>query len=65
MSTSRSETRIPRYVLFYFPSDKTLCIISTKKIESVIEGDKKTKGSKVNVWYGELLLPAEIIGSGG
>lgn len=65
MATIRQQLRIPKYGLFYFDSDQSLSIVPVSKIKNIIEGDRKTAGSLVELYYGSLLLKAEIIAVDG
>ena len=65
MATIRQQLRIPKYGLFYFDSDQSLSIFPVSKIKNIIEGDRKTAGSLVELYYGSLLLKAEIIAVDG
>jgi len=65
MATLRQQLRIPKYGLFYFDSDQSLSILPISKVLNVIEGDRKTAGSLVELYYGSLLLKAEIIAVDG
>ena len=65
MSTLRVRMKIPKYILFYFSSDKTSSILPSSNIITVIKGDKKSKGSIVKVQYGQLRLDGEIVDGGG
>jgi len=65
MATLRQQLRIPKYGLFYFDSDQSLSILPISKVLNVIEGDRKTAGSLVELYYGSLLLKAEIISVDG
>ena len=64
MSLRRS-LKIPRNGLFFFEIDNSTCVLATKRISKVLEGDNKTKGSKVLVQYGTEELEATIIGVSG
>ena len=61
----RNLLKVPRYGLFYFPSDKSTSILSTKKITKVIKGDNTTKGSEVMIKYEDEELVATIVGVAG
>jgi len=61
----RSSLKVPRNALFFFEIDNSTCVIATKKITENLEGDNKTKGSKVLVQYGTEELEATIVGVSG
>ena len=61
----RANLKVPKYGLFYFASDRTVSIVALKKIEKVISGDKKSKGSTVMLKYEKEVLQAEIIDING
>lgn len=61
----RTSLKVPKYGLFYFPSDKSMSIVQTKKIRKVISGDNKRKGSKVIVQLEDEQLEATILGVAG
>lgn len=65
MATLRQTLKIPKYGLFYFDLDQSLSIVPTSKVKNIIEGDHKTAGSLVELYYGSLLLKAEIIAVDG
>lgn len=64
MSLRRS-LKIPKNGLFFFEIDNSTCVLATKKISKVLEGDNKSKGSRVLVKYGEEELEATIVGVSG
>lgn len=53
--------KVPRWGLFYFPSHRTLSVVSLNKIHKVLEGTNTTEGSGVETFYGKDLLEAKII----
>ena len=53
--------KIPKYGLFYFPSDHTTSVVPLKNISKVISGDNVSKGSKVEIKYDKLEEEAEIL----
>ena len=57
--------KIPKYGLFYFPSDHTTSVVPLKNIFKVISGDNVSKGSKVEIKYDILEEEAEILGVKG
>lgn len=57
----RSSLKIPRNSLFFFEIDNSTCVLATKTITKVLEGDNKSKGGKVLVEYGKEELEATII----
>lgn len=57
--------KVPKYGLFYFASDRTVSIVALKKIEKVISGNNKSKGSTVMLKYENEVLQAEIIDVNG
>lgn len=61
----RSLLKIRKNGLFFFEIDNSICVLATKKIIKVLEGDKKSKDSKVLVQYGMEELEATIIGVSG
>ena len=61
----RTLLKMPRFGLFYFESDKTISVVPLCKVTRVLKGDNKTAGSIVELYYGEILLKAEIIAVGG
>ena len=61
----RSKFKVPRYGLFYFEVDQTLSVVPLRKIQKVIEGDNTSKGSVVEIFYGSVLLKAELIAANG
>lgn len=61
----RANMKVPKYGLFYFASDRTVSIVALKKIEKVIRGNKKSKGSTVMLKYENEVLQAEIIDVNG
>ena len=61
----RSSLKVPKNGLFYFKSDRTTSIVRLNKIVKVISGDNVSKGSKVKLNYGGVILDAEIIGVNG
>ena len=61
----RAALKVPKYGLFYFDSDRTISVVPLKKIEKVISGDNTSRGSRVLLKYGSLVLEAEIIGVDG
>ena len=61
----RTLLKVPRYGLFYFESDKTISVVPLCKVKRVFKGDNKTAGSIVELYYGQILLKAEIIAVGG
>ena len=61
----RTLLKMPRFGLFYFESDKTISVVPLCKVNRVLKGDNKTAGSIVELYYGEILLKAEIIAVGG
>lgn len=61
----RANMKVPKYGLFYFASDRTVSIVALKKIEKVISGNNKSKGSTVMLKYENEVLQAEIIDVNG
>lgn len=61
----RNLLKVPKYGLFYFASDKSTSIVPTKNIVKVVEGEKTTRGSVVNVKYEKEELEATVIGVAG
>ena len=61
----RASLKVPKYGLFYFPIDQTTSIVPVKNIQKVVEGDNKSKGSKVRVEFERHVHEAEIIGVNG
>ena len=61
----RTLLKMPRFGLFYFESDKTISVVPLCNVNRVLKGDNKTAGSIVELYYGEILLKAEIIAVGG
>ena len=61
----RANMKVPKYGLFYFASDRTVSIVALKKIEKVIRGNNKSKGSTVKLKYENEVLQAEIIDVNG
>ena len=57
--------KVPKYGLFYFPSDHTTSVVPLKNISKVISGDNVSKGSKVEIKYDKLEVEAEILGVNG
>lgn len=57
--------KVPKYGLFYFPSDHTTSVVPLKNISKVISGDNVSKGSKVEIKYDKLEVEAEILGVDG
>ena len=57
--------KVPKYGLFYFPSDHTTSVVPLKNISKVISGDNVSKGSKVEIKYDKLEEEAEILGVKG
>ena len=63
--TLRTSLKVPKYGLFYFEVDKSTSIVPTKNIKRVLNGDRKSEGSKVVVQFGMEELQATIIGVAG
>ena len=61
----RASMKIPKYGLFYFKSDRTTSVVPLKNISKMKSGDNVSKGSLVELKYGNLFLEAEIIGVNG
>ena len=61
----RAAMKVPKYGLFYFPSDHTTSVVPLKNISKVISGDNVSKGSKVEIKYDKLEVEAEILGVNG
>lgn len=61
----RAALKVPKYGLFYFPSDSTTSIVPLKNISKVITGSNVTSGSKVVVQYEKVAVEAEIIDVNG
>ncbi|KXJ07181.1 hypothetical protein AC249_AIPGENE6037 [Exaiptasia diaphana] len=57
----RMAYKVPKYGLFYFESDKTISIVPTKNIKTVLSGDKVTPGSLMALNYAGVNLKAELI----
>ena len=57
--------KVPKYGLFYFPSDHTTSVVPLKNISKVVSGDNVSKGSKVEIKYDKLEVEAEILGVNG
>ena len=57
--------KVPKYGLFYFPSDRTVSTVPLKNVSKVITGTNVTKGSLVEIKYENLTVEAEIIGVNG
>lgn len=54
--------KVFKYGFFYFKFDSIISIVFFSKIVKVINGDNVSKGSKVMLKYGNLILEVEIIG---
>ena len=61
----RNQIKVPRYGLFYFESDKTVSVVPISKSVKVLRGDNTSKRSTVELFYGSVLLKAEIIAVDG
>lgn len=61
----RSALEILKNRLLFSEIDNLTCVLASKKISKVLEGDNKSKGSKVLVEYGMEELEATIIGVSG
>lgn len=61
----RAALKVPKYGLFYFPSDHTTSVVPLKNISKAICGDNVSKGSRVEIKCGKLEVEAEIIGVNG
>ena len=61
----RAALKVPKYGLFYFKSDRTISVVPLKNVVEVINGDHRSKGSKVLLKFNTLTLEAEIIGVDG
>ena len=61
----RSKLKVPKYRLFYFESNRTLSVLPSAKIRSVVTGDNTMPGSVVQVQYGADVLQAKIITADG
>lgn len=61
----RAALKVPKYGLFYFPSDRTTSIVPLKNISKVKSGTNVTKGSKVEIKYENVIVEAEIVGVNG
>ena len=61
----RANLKVTKHGLFYFASDRTVSVVSTKKIEKVVSGDNTSKGSIVMLKYGKEVFQAEIIAVNG
>lgn len=61
----RAALKVPKYGLFYFPSDRTTSIVPLKNISKVKSGTNVTKGSIVDIKYENLIVEAEIVGVNG
>ena len=57
----RASHKVRKYRLFYFHTDRTICIVSLNKIEKVVSRDSGSKGSRVMLKYGNLTLEAAIV----
>jgi len=61
----RAALKVPKYGLFYFPSDRTVSTVPLKNVSKVITGTNVTKGSVVEIKYENLTVEAEIIDVNG
>lgn len=61
----RAALKVPKYGLFYFPSDRTISTVPLKNVSKVITGTNRTKGSMAEIKYKNLTVEAEIIGVNG
>ena len=61
----RAAMKVPKYSLFYFPSDHTASVVPLKNIFKVISGDDVSMRSKVEIKYDKLEVEAEILGVNG
>lgn len=61
----RSALKILKNRLLFSEIDNFACVLASKKISKVLEGDNKSKGSKVLVEYGMEGLEGTIIGVSG
>ena len=61
----RNQMKVPRYGLFYFELDKTVSVVPISKIAKVLRGDNTSTRSSVELFYGSVLLKAEIIAVDG
>lgn len=61
----RAALKVPKYGIFYFPSDSTTSIVPLKNITKVLTGSNVTMGSKVVVQFNNVAVEAEIIDVNG
>lgn len=61
----RAAPKVPKYGLFYFPSDSTTSIVPLKNITKVITGSNVTTGSMVVVQFNRVAVESKIIDVNG
>ena len=61
----RADLKVPKYRLFYFPSDRTISTVPLKNVSKAITGTNVTKRSMVEIKYENLTVEAKIIGVNG
>lgn len=61
----RAALKVPKYGIFYFPSNSTTSIVPLKNITKVLTGSNVITGSKVVVQFNNVAVEAEIIDVNG